>query len=110
MTCKDCVYKKKCANREEMVQLDEHIWDEMEDIPCVEYFCKDFKNKADYVEVVRCKDCKYHHWEQEPEHGKTVHICSVIKAEVFKDFYCYHGTPTERFAVTEKGAIQSDVS
>lgn len=46
---------------------------------------------VDFVEVVRCKDCEYHHWEQEPEHGKTVHICSVIKAEVFKDFYCYHG-------------------
>ena len=46
---------------------------------------------ADLVEVVRCKDCKYHHWEQEAEHGKTVHICSVIKAEVFRDFYCYYG-------------------
>ena len=46
---------------------------------------------AEVVEVVRCKDCEYHHWEQEPEHGKTVHICSVVKAEVFKDFYCYYG-------------------
>ena len=51
---------------------------------------------ADVVEVVRCKDCKYHHWEQEPEHGKTIHLCSVLNAEVFKDFYCYHGTPKER--------------
>lgn len=51
---------------------------------------------ADVVEVVRCKDCKYHHWKQEPEHGKTIHLCSVLNAEVFKDFYCYHGTPEER--------------
>ncbi len=48
---------------------------------------------ADVAKVVRCKDCKYHHWEQEPEHGKTIHLCSVLNAEVFKDFYCYHGTP-----------------
>ena len=46
---------------------------------------------ADVVEVVRCKDCKYHHWEQEPCHGKTEHFCSVLKAQVFADFYCYHG-------------------
>lgn len=47
--------------------------------------------KADVESVVRCKDCKHHHWEQEPCHGKTVHTCSVLKAEIFKDFYCYHG-------------------
>ena len=47
-------------------------------------------------EVVRCKDCKYHHRKQEPEHGKTIHLCSVLNAEVFKDFYCYYGTQKER--------------
>ena len=46
---------------------------------------------ADVVEVIRCKDCEYHHWEQEPCHGKTIHKCSILNAEVFKDFYCYHG-------------------
>ena len=51
------------------------------------------KQSKDTVEVVRCKDCEYHHWEQEPCHGKTVHKCSVLNAEVFKDFYCYYGKP-----------------
>lgn len=46
---------------------------------------------ADVVEVVRCKKCKHHHWEQEPCHGKTEHFCSVLDAQVFKDFYCYFG-------------------
>lgn len=70
--------------------------------PCFEYGnvldplhggvkCDSFKPAADVVEVVRCKDCKYHHWEQEPCHGKTEHFCSVLNAQVFKDFYCYHG-------------------
>lgn len=48
---------------------------------------------AEVAEVVRCKDCKYHHWEQEPERGKTEHFCSILKSQVFKEFYCYHGTP-----------------
>lgn len=51
---------------------------------------------ANVVEVVRCKDCQHHHWEQELCHGKTVHICSVLNAEVFKDFYCYHGKRKEQ--------------
>lgn len=48
----------------------------------------------DAVEVVRCKDCKYHHWEQEPCHGKTVHYCELPHmrgVEVFEEFFCYYG-------------------
>ena len=51
---------------------------------------------SELAKITRCKDCKYHHCEQETEHGKTIHLCSVLNAEVFKDFYCYHGTPKER--------------
>ena len=47
------------------------------------------------VVPVRCRHCAHHHWEQEPCHGKTEHYCSVLKAQVFADFYCYHGTPKE---------------
>ena len=49
---------------------------------------------VDAVKVVRCKDCKYHHWEQEPCHGKTVHYCELPHmrgVEVFKEFFCYYG-------------------
>ena len=48
----------------------------------------------DAVEVVRCKDCKYHHWEQEPCHGKIEHYCELPHmrgVEVFKEFFCYYG-------------------
>ena len=48
----------------------------------------------DAVEVVRCKDCKYHHWEQEPCHGKNEHYCELPHmrgVEVFKEFFCYYG-------------------
>lgn len=49
---------------------------------------------VDAVLVVRCKDCKYHYWEQEPCHGKTVHYCKLPHmrgVEVFKEFFCYYG-------------------
>ena len=46
---------------------------------------------VDAVEVVYCKNCKSHHWEQEPCHGKTVHICSKLNAEITRDFYCGAG-------------------
>ena len=45
---------------------------------------------VDAVEVVRCKDCKYHHWEQEPCHGKIEHYCELPHmrgVEVFEEFF-----------------------
>ena len=53
---------------------------------------------VDAVEVVRCMDCKYHYWEQEPCHGKTVHYCELPHmsgVEVFKEFFCYYGERKE---------------
>ena len=46
------------------------------------------------VEIVRCRECKYHYWEQEPCHGKSVHYCKLPHmrgVEVFKEFFCYYG-------------------
>jgi len=45
----------------------------------------------DAVPVVRCRWCKSHHWEQEPCHGKTVHFCEKLNAEVTADFFCAAG-------------------
>ena len=49
---------------------------------------------VDAVEVVRCKDCKHHYWEQELCHGKSIHYCNLPHMsgiEVFKEFFCYYG-------------------
>ena len=48
--CKDCIHYDVCGY---------HI-DEETDMTIAE--CGKLKNKADYVEVVRCKDCK-HCWK-----------------------------------------------
>ena len=53
---------------------------------------------VDAVEVVRCRECKYHHREQEPCHGKSVHYCKLPHmrgVEVFKEFFCYYGERKE---------------
>ena len=53
---------------------------------------------VDAVEVVRCQECKYHYWEQEPCHGKSVHYCKLPHmrgVEVFKEFFCYYGDRKE---------------
>ena len=53
---------------------------------------------VDAVEVVRCRECKHHYWEQEPCHGKSVHYCKLPHmrgVEVFKEFFCYYGDRKE---------------
>lgn len=49
MTCKDCIHYEVCQY---------HITEET-DMTIDE--CGKFKNKSDFVEVVRCKDCKHYH-------------------------------------------------
>ena len=53
MTCKDCIHDGVCHLQEMStgLELEEYI---------KEFGCEDFKNKADFVKVVRCKDCKYY--------------------------------------------------
>ena len=48
MTCTDCIHRNVCK-----------AYDPEEP----ECFCNHFKNKADFVEVVRCKDCDIPHNE-----------------------------------------------
>ena len=47
-TCGDCVHAKVCKEVN-------GSWFSPKNIA----FCRLFKNKADFVEVVRCKDCKH---------------------------------------------------
>lgn len=60
MTCKDCLYFKACADIGEYM-TDEYIkWTSVNND--VRDLCYLFTDKADFVEVVRCKNCK--HWRQ----------------------------------------------
>lgn len=50
MTCKDCIHERVCEGS-------------INTSSSVEKNCKFFKNKADFVEVVLCKDCAVPHNE-----------------------------------------------
>ena len=50
MTCEDCIHYDVCVIVEHSSEEYDHY---------TEYDCEDFKNKADFVKVVRCEDCKY---------------------------------------------------
>lgn len=71
MTCKDCLYYEVCP-----LGLA---------IKGKTGTCLKFKNKADFVEVVRCKDCKF----------RYTSTCSARHERADMD-YCSSGIPRER--------------
>lgn len=54
MTCNNCIHGELCMGRTDTTPFTKT---EYRDLYNVEKFCEDFKNKADFVEVVRCKNC-----------------------------------------------------
>ena len=52
MTCKDCLYYEIC--KDYLIECAEHGEAERINNPCSK-----FKNKADFVAVVRCPECIY---------------------------------------------------
>ena len=50
---------------------------------------------ADVVEVVRCKECKHGHWNQETCHGKPIYYCDRTDLQVSKCDFCSYGERKE---------------
>lgn len=78
-TCYDCIHCEACSDAG-----DEGFSSLKEDVSK----CKHFKNKADFVEVVRCKDCIY--WEN----GKSYtpycnNFGSMLEDTRADDFCCF---------------------
>ena len=82
--CKDCIHYEIC---------DEYV------SPCESFpetdGCRCFKDKADVVEVVRCKDCKYRYVPCRC----ALWFGSLDEKEYFsergEDFYCSYGERRE---------------
>ena len=49
--CKECYHTEVCSKHNRMVQIDEHTWDEYEQLDDVEKFCEHYKSTADVVEA-----------------------------------------------------------
>lgn len=77
MTCKDCIHYDVCLPNSAAYGHKLKL-------------CSKFKNKADFVEVVRCKDCIYN------EIGSCTHSQKYDEDNYRADYFCADGTPKER--------------
>ena len=80
MTCNDCIHFDACRNLLEAFNP-EYKGKSLTFTKA----CKHFKNKADFVEVVRCKDCK---------HCELRYPAKAIGEEAIEGYYCY---PNQRY-------------
>ena len=86
MTCKDCIHNDLCFdNGTHFIR-----YVKGEDKENAETKCpfKHFKNKADFVEVVRCKDCKY---SEVTDNGRF-----------HNKIYCFQPAPIKQIVETEE--------
>ena len=88
MTCKDCVHYEDCLTDERTQYYSTTV-----DCDVVENNCNFFINKADFVEVVRCKDCDYREPIDERISYKRKHPmhCILKSALTADDDYCKYG-------------------
>ena len=103
MTCKDCLHYDAC--------FDNQTCGEFEFVTNVDYedmkeWCGAFKNKADFVEVVRCKDCKY----QDDCAGQMVHTTRdyVLEQNIStynKVDFCSYGEPKDKLTKIEHSSL-----
>ena len=78
MTCKDCIHYDACTDWVPPKELLQAIKPEG---------CNKFKNKADFVEVVRCKDCRFNKLMDFTGERACIKQCAYKKP----DDFCSYG-------------------
>lgn len=83
MTCRDCIYNRVCPKAKHIENY--HLTGE----------CSDFKNKEDFVEVIRCKDCI--HYSPDKKSGLFHTPCNRVFALCIchEDSFCSYGERKE---------------
>ena len=77
--CNDCIHEQTCD------QSSRQLWS----IMAGELECTDFKDRNKYVEVVRCKACKY--WEQGKGYEPYCNHWGNMMSDTEADDYCSYG-------------------
>ena len=79
MTCGDCIHADVCERVSSLTEFSREN-------PA---YCKQFKNSADFVRVVRCRDCKWFR-RNEPY---SLNGCARNGGVAYEDenHYCYYG-------------------
>lgn len=81
MTCKDnCLHYEVCLTAFSSKGM--YLGDDAEEMEC-------FKNKADFVEVVRCEKCKYRTEVTECNH--TLYFCRKKQNYIKLNDFCSYG-------------------
>ena len=84
MTCKDCIYFKRCV----VLGVELDIKHNKE----ADKNCRHFKNKADFVEVVRCSKCK--RWIKNSNFPTdTSGFCFYHYIDTNENDFCSYGEP-----------------
>lgn len=85
-TCNECIHFVDCCN-DECTRYYSTI------VACdkVEKRCNFFKNKADVVEVVRCKDCKYYRQNEYSPDEDMMCMCWCDWLPTDPDDFCSYG-------------------
>lgn len=91
MTCENCIHHDVCNEHHKLILTVDSLFELIYQYG-VQYSCKSFKNKADYAEVARCKDCVFRHLDPDFASGK---YCSLrnVNGGLFceDDDYCSYG-------------------
>lgn len=87
-TCKDCLHFEVCDSGRHIgeYEIDDGVYSDG-----VENQCLAFKNKADFVEVVRCKDCLH------KINYKGRAMCTLYAEEALGVWYGLNATRDEHF-------------
>ena len=87
-TCEDCVGYQFCSSY--------YTESEIKDVSIggdIRNLCGWFEDKENFVEVVRCKDCKFYEKAEYDEGFKTV--CRLYKRQMQENDYCSYGERKE---------------
>lgn len=80
-TCNDCLYCKTCYMVEHYgIDLAENQQEKC---------CAMYKDKTNFVEVIRCKDCKWH-WERECK-NPYIHMTNPCSMYTYSTDFCSYG-------------------
>ena len=90
MTCKDCVHENVCNKL-----CPKGLLPYKSNKYPAEKFCLEFTSKSDYVEVVKCKDCK--HWNERENECKNDYVVTdneggaSFSLNFYLDDFCSYG-------------------
>ena len=85
MTCKDCLHYNTCTIMEHS-SYDPAYYQE--------FGCDDFKNKVDFVEVVRCRDCKRCYEKRTKRNKQLMRFCMRMDGREYQvnaNDFCSYG-------------------